>query len=132
MPRIEALQSEGATAPAPDLEYEDVRQSFLVRLRGERASLEALTSALGSAAPPAALAFVGIEGFAHRLRGAAAVFDFPELRDCAKVLELAAKAAVLKSAPFDEPMVRKAARELQARLCQLISATPSADVTALG
>jgi len=132
MPRIERLRSDGSNWPAPDLTYEEVRQSFLFRLHSERASLVSLSIALGSAAPTAELAFGNLEGFAHRLRGAAAVFDYPELRDSAKVLELAANAAALTSAAVNEPAVQIAAQHLQARLSHLIGGTPSADVTARG
>jgi HPt (histidine-containing phosphotransfer) domain-containing protein len=95
-----------------DLTYDDVRLSFLVRLHSEETRLAQLGAALKSAEADPAAAFVNLEMFAHRLRGAAAVFDFPELRDAAKELELAAAAAVTQRASFGEPLVQAAMRIL--------------------
>jgi HPt (histidine-containing phosphotransfer) domain-containing protein len=124
MARTELPQSADKQPAVPDVTYEEVRQSFLVRLHSEQTRLAALTAQLGSAEGNPAPAFANLEGFAHRLRGAAAVFDFPELRDVAKVLELAANAAVIERAPAHEPRVQSAIRTLSARLAQLTGGTP--------
>jgi HPt (histidine-containing phosphotransfer) domain-containing protein len=127
----ELPQSGGSQSAAPDVTYEDVRQSFLVRLHGEYTRLKDLTAALESAvlapAPSPSLVFVELEAFAHRLRGAAAVFDFPELRDAAKALELAANEAVVERAVADDSRVEAAIRLLRARLACLTEATSSSD-----
>jgi hypothetical protein len=116
--RIEQAQSGGAQTAVPDVTYEDVRQSFLLRLSSEHTRLVALAGALGSGAGDSA-AFGDLEGFAHRLRGAAAVFDFPELREAAKALEMAANDAMVGQAPVDDPRVQTAIRNLDARLAWL-------------
>jgi HPt (histidine-containing phosphotransfer) domain-containing protein len=87
------------TLPVPDepLEPEHalevVRRSFYLRLHDEKARLAALAVALRSCKSDAGPVFGELEMFAHRLRGAAAVFDAPELSEAAKALELAAAAA---------------------------------------
>jgi hypothetical protein len=131
MARIERLLTGDAASLPADLGYDEVRQSFLGRLRNERTHLVTLTRALESAASPAEFIFRELEGFSHRLRGAAAVFDFRELRDCAKELELAAGAAAFVSAPADEPRVKRATRELQERLMHLMGSAISSDLATL-
>ena len=125
MQRIEPLQSGGTQSTVPDVTYEDVRRSFLNRLPGEHTRLAGLADTLGSGAVASASAFGELEGFAHRLRGAAAVFDFPELRDAAKVLEIAANAGVLGRAPVTEPRVQAAIRSLVEQLTGLTRAPPT-------
>ena len=117
-----------ASKPAvPGVTYEDVHQSFQIRLSGEQARLTTLADALRCSDNGAASAFGELEWFAHRLRGAAAVFDYPELRDAAKVLEVAANAAVLEFAPFDEPRVQTAIRTLVLQLTRLTAGNPPLD-----
>jgi HPt (histidine-containing phosphotransfer) domain-containing protein len=112
-------------AKAAEIAYEEVRQSFRVRLRAEQARLTTLTEVLGSVAGNPATAFGDLEGFAHRLRGAAAVFDYPELRDVAKTLEQAACAAVVLRSSKSDPLVQNAMRILAARLtCMNEAALP--------
>jgi len=108
-----------------DASYEDVRQSFIIRLRSEQARLAVLADALGTAATDTASAFSDLEMFAHRLRGAAAVFDVPELRDAAKALELSAAAAAVRSSPSGEPLVVKGIRALEDMLSRLNGDTPA-------
>jgi HPt (histidine-containing phosphotransfer) domain-containing protein len=124
MARTEFPPSADAQAAVPDVTYEDVRQSFLVRLHSEQTRLTALAHVLGSAEGNPAPAFASLEGFAHRLRGAAAVFDFTDLRDVAKALEVAANAAVIERAPANEPRAQSAIRTLATRLAQLTGETP--------
>lgn len=118
-------RSSSGANPAPDAAYEAVRQSFLARLCAEQTRLTKLTEVLGSTTENPATVFGDLEGFAHRLRGAAAVFDFPELRDDAKTLELAASAAVVLGAPNSDPLVQNAIRALEARLSSLNGGTPA-------
>jgi len=66
--------------------------------------------------------------FAHRLRGAAAVFDFPGLRDDSKLLELAAGDAAIRLAPSGDPHVQKAMQLLWTRLTGLNGGTTSAQL----
>jgi HPt (histidine-containing phosphotransfer) domain-containing protein len=114
LPHIEESQSPAVTAAA----YQEVRQSFLVRLGSERARLLTLGDALaaGEGVPAAALEDLG--RFAHRLRGAAAVFQVPELHDAAKVLELAATAALEQMMPNYNLYLISSMRVLSATLAQ--------------
>ena len=108
--------SRSSKATVEDVAFEDVRQSFLNRLHSEQARLTVLGAALGSAQVDPASAFVDLEMFAHRLRGAAAVFELPELRDAAKALELAAAAAATERASIGEPLVQQTIQILTSRL----------------
>jgi len=110
-----------------DVTYEDVRQSFLLRLQNDEVRLAMLRGALGSAEVSPARAFADLEVFAHRLRGAAAVFNFPELRDAAKGLELASAVAAAEHSPMGEPLVQSAVRLLATRLARLNGSTLSSD-----
>ena len=111
---------------AEDATYQDACQSFLNRLDGEQARLVVLEEALAIAAEGPVTAFLDLEFFAHRLRGAAAVFDLPELRDDSKVLEFAAAKAVLRHAPINDPHVEAAIRLLKAQLTLVNGDKPSA------
>jgi hypothetical protein len=128
MPRIEHSHSVTRKPVAADIEFEEVRQSFLIRLHSEQTRLGVLQTALRAAGSDPVSAFMNLESFAHRLRGAAAVFDFPGLRDDSKVLELAAADAVLRLSPVGEPHVQTAMRMLTTRLTRLNGGTSSADV----
>jgi HPt (histidine-containing phosphotransfer) domain-containing protein len=94
---------------------ERVRQSFHARLEGERLRLASLAKALKAARGDAVI-LSDIEMFAHRLRGAAATFEVPELSADAKALELAAAA--------NEPSLWSALETLAARL-SLLSGGPT-------
>lgn len=131
MERTERPASWDSTRPTLDVSYEDVRQSFLIRLHSERSQLASLADALEMAQMDPTPAFVKLEVFAHRLRGAAAVFGLPELRDDSKALELAAAAAALEHAPFGEPHVQQTMRILASRLICLNEGTPLSNVVAL-
>jgi HPt (histidine-containing phosphotransfer) domain-containing protein len=106
-----------------DEEFAEVRLSFLARLPGEQVKLATLGKALGGAALDPWPVFGDLEYFAHRLRGAAAVFELPTLRDAAKALELAVAVAVRERATNVEPLVQKAMRALEARLASLHEGT---------
>jgi HPt (histidine-containing phosphotransfer) domain-containing protein len=120
MDHIERQRSIDANSPPADLTYEEVRQSFLFRLQRERSDLAALSLALKSAAPGTGSAYGNLERYAHRLRGAAAVFAYDEVRDCAKVLEFASKAALLENALADESRVQDAMCDLKVQLTRAI------------
>jgi HPt (histidine-containing phosphotransfer) domain-containing protein len=130
--RIEHPRAAESITVADDATYQDACQSFLDRLNGERARLAVLEAALAIAAEDQVTPFLDLEIFAHRLRGAAAVFDLPELREDSKVLELAAGKAVLRHAPINDPQVRAAIRLLKAQLIHVNRGKPSAaDAVAL-
>jgi HPt (histidine-containing phosphotransfer) domain-containing protein len=112
---------------SPDEEFAEVRRSFQDRLHGEQAKLATLATALECIALDPAQAFGDLAHFAHRLRGAAAVFEFPALCDTAKALELAAVAALGERAPNTDKRVKKAMRALDTRLASLNEGTRSLD-----
>jgi HPt (histidine-containing phosphotransfer) domain-containing protein len=106
-------------SPVTDAAFEEVRQSFIVRLGAEQEQLAILSQALQGAEEFPVGILEELERFAHRLRGAAAVFALPELRDAAKVLELAASAAVAKHASRNDLRLQRSTRLLAARLIRM-------------
>ena len=107
------------TAAQADEAFEEVRQSFLARLHGEQERLQFLADALGSAEINAPSVLGDLEVFAHRLRGAAAVFDAGTLSEDAKSLELAAAAASIAPRIDNDPFVWAAVRTLISRLASM-------------
>jgi hypothetical protein len=119
MPLTEPQSSARAQPTPSDDAFEEVRQSFLFRLHAEHARLLVLTDALASAKGNAAPAFGDLEIFAHRLRGAAAVFEAGALSEDAKALELAAAAASIAPVRDHDPFVWATLRTLTARLASM-------------
>jgi HPt (histidine-containing phosphotransfer) domain-containing protein len=103
---------------------EVVRQSFYARLHDEKARLSVLVTALESCEAESVTGFQQLETFAHRLRGAAAVFDAFELCEAAKALELAAAAASAGRVPCSDVSVRRALHLLTNRLASLTGSEP--------
>jgi HPt (histidine-containing phosphotransfer) domain-containing protein len=130
VPHTERTHSAGAKPTPSDITYDDVRKSFLFRLYAERTQLAALADSLGGGADSPASAFGKLEGFAHRLRGAAAMFDFPALSAASKALEFAANAALNGKAPPNEPRVQTAIGSLAAQLTGLTGDSPPAQAPA--
>lgn len=112
MARIEPQRSIDPNSPPADLTHDEVRRSFLLRLWRERDDLAALSQPMNSVAPAPEIAYKNLEKFAHRLRGAAAVFGYFEVRDCAKDLEIAAKG--------DASRIPQAVRDLNTQLTRAI------------
>ena len=102
-----------------DVSFEHVRWTFLARLHGDEVRLAVLHEALGVADECPESAFVDLEMFAHRLRGAAAVFNFPDLRDAAQGVELAASFASAGHLRVGEPLVHVAVGILATRMASL-------------
>jgi HPt (histidine-containing phosphotransfer) domain-containing protein len=130
LPRIEPTEFQRSTPIKLDVSFADVRRSFLDRLRGEQARLAFLAAALETAGMHNVSAFIDLEVFAHRLRGAAAVFELHELRDESKALELAASAATTRYSPDTRLQVGEAIRKLADRLIYLNQGLADASVTA--
>jgi HPt (histidine-containing phosphotransfer) domain-containing protein len=124
MPHIERAPLRDAK-PLPDPSYEEVRYSFLARLQSEQIRLAYLTEAIAAAGENTVAAFSELERFAHRLRGAAAVFDVPRLREASKGLELVAGEAARRRAPNNDPAVKDAVLALTAELAHLNGGAPS-------
>jgi hypothetical protein len=115
MPHPEGVRSPAANA-ATDAAFEEIRQSFIVLLGAEQERLAYLRHALQAADGFPVAVFEELERFAHRLRGAAAVFALPQLRDAAGVLELASSAALARHASNRDPRLRRSTRMLAAQL----------------
>ena|ERR1700733_10203840 len=109
-----ALQLQAMEPLSPDEEFEQLRQSFYGRLRREQTLLAALTEALGSANVDSGLVLADIERFAHRLRGAALVFEFGEIGNAAKAVELAAASG--ENGHWDAPSVMSNMQVLATKL----------------
>jgi HPt (histidine-containing phosphotransfer) domain-containing protein len=73
--------------------FEQLQEAFYSRLRQDRERLAVLRTALTHCGANLALPFEELASFAHRLRGAAAIFGAGEIRDAAHELEVAAHAA---------------------------------------
>ncbi len=99
--------------------YEEVRLSFCARLPGEAARLATLSTALNAAHQRPAAVFTDLREFAHRLRGAAAVFEEFALSAAAKALEYAAMAALAAGADSQDAALAAAMRALAVQLAQL-------------
>jgi hypothetical protein len=107
---------------SPDEEFAKLRGRFHRRLRKEHTQLTALIQALGGTKERPALIVPSIQAFAHRLRGAALVFEYPELAAKAKTVELSAIASLLRDGnPLYETAVVSAMNQLGSRLSHEIS-----------
>jgi hypothetical protein len=76
-------------ADTPERELAKLRRKFEVRLGDEQRRLTALTVILERTILTPSIVYADIHTFAHRLHGAALVFEFKEVGDAARVLELA-------------------------------------------
>ncbi len=119
MIRTEEQPAASAKAAHSDEAFEEVRQSFLLRLHSEQARLLVLTDALGSSGGNSASVLGDLEVFAHRLRGAAAVFSAGALSEDARLLELAVAAASIEPRSDNDPFVWAAVGTLITRLASI-------------
>jgi chemotaxis protein histidine kinase CheA len=115
----QALAPAGAdnrSASPQDDAYELVRLSFIARLRSEADTLATLSTTLADARRSPDSVFTEIREFAHRLRGAAAVFNELTLSDAARALECAAIAASEAHPTGADPVVTSAIQALTMQL----------------
>jgi len=101
-------------AAAPDDPLETLRSAFHFRLRSDRLQLTTLAAALARADGDTACIHEDIRLFAHRLRGAAAIFEATDIGTAAHALEQAASCVL--TAPVDDSCVWTALRRLADRL----------------
>jgi HPt (histidine-containing phosphotransfer) domain-containing protein len=73
--------------------FEELRGIFHARLRNDQVRLTTLSAVLAREESDARRTFDDIRQFAHRLCGAAAIFESPEIVAAAEALEKAARAA---------------------------------------
>jgi HPt (histidine-containing phosphotransfer) domain-containing protein len=113
------IESRQNRRPAPilvDDAFEQLRQAFNSRLRSDRVHLADLGTALTRAAAEPESIFEEIGMFAHKLRGAAAIFEAAEIGKAAMALELAATAASIAGAQNTDPPVWATLEALADRL----------------
>jgi HPt (histidine-containing phosphotransfer) domain-containing protein len=72
---------------------EELRAAFVARLLSDRVQFVALSAALAHAEEDAGSIFLDLRDRAHKIRGAAAVFEIAALAAAARALEIAAIAA---------------------------------------
>ena len=109
------IDNHGRIAPTPaamDDEFDRIRVTFYARLRCDRMRLTTLASALAQADGHPAGVFKALQGLAHRIRGAAAVFEATELGGAAYALEQAATTACDKRSDHSDGPVWLALEEL--------------------
>jgi HPt (histidine-containing phosphotransfer) domain-containing protein len=106
---------------APGSEFEKLRSAFHLRLGRERANLENLAAALTRADGGSALAFENLQFAAHRLHGAAAVFESFEVAEAASALEDASALASSGNAHKSDAAVSKALQNLIELLTRIVS-----------
>lgn len=95
-----------AKAPAtPQNHFEQLRGAFHTRLRWDRARLASLSNELQHAEGDSALIFDELRVVAHRICGAAAVFEAPEIGTAAYTLEQALITAIQAHAERTDPSV---------------------------
>lgn len=82
-----------AAAILPSDTFEQLQEAFHTRLRKDRVRLVVLSTALARCGANPALHFEELASFAHRLRGASAIFGAAEIRDTAHELEVSVHAA---------------------------------------
>jgi hypothetical protein len=109
---------------SPEQEFERLRGGFHERLRKELARLRVLNEALQSANVNFALLAGEIGMFAHRLCGAALVFEFAAIGAAAKAVEAAADLASLaKNGMAGEALIVSTMRVLAAKLSEEIGSS---------
>jgi HPt (histidine-containing phosphotransfer) domain-containing protein len=98
-------ESRPGSSGVADGELEHYRAALHDRLRRDRVRLTTLSATLARAEQDAACSFEEIRAFAHRLGGAAAVFEADEITAAAHSLEQAANRALSTNAGHFDPPV---------------------------
>ncbi len=109
-PRSSSTQTE------PDDPFEELRAAFHLRLRSDAVRLAVLAAALARADAEPAIIFEDIRLFAHRVRGAAALFGAPDIGSVADALEQAAFSAAAAHAENSDASIWTALEALAQRL----------------
>jgi HPt (histidine-containing phosphotransfer) domain-containing protein len=90
---------------ASDDRFEELREAFHIRLRSDRVRLTTLAAALARGEEDPARVFESIRLCAHRVRGAAAIFEASEVNVAANALEQAAGSASIGHADNSDAAV---------------------------
>jgi HPt (histidine-containing phosphotransfer) domain-containing protein len=105
MSSTKSLSSRRSIPIALDDARESLRRKFHRRLQSERTQLAALATALSQVGDEPSIAFEELRLCAHRMHGAAAVFEYLEVAAAAGSLERASEAASTAHAGnFDGPV----------------------------
>jgi hypothetical protein len=96
--------------------FAELSRAFYARLRSDRVHLATLSASLARSEGDASGVFEEIRVFAHRLRGAATIFEAAELGAVAETLEEASSAAVAAHADNSDAAVWAALVKLSNRL----------------
>jgi HPt (histidine-containing phosphotransfer) domain-containing protein len=100
-----SLSGRARTPIALDDARESLRRKFHCRLQSERIQLAALATALSQVGDEPSSAFEELRLCAHRMHGAAAVFDYLEVAAAAGSLEQASEvASTAHAGNFDRPV----------------------------
>jgi chemotaxis protein histidine kinase CheA len=118
-----------ATAILAEGTFEQLREAFHIRLRKDRVQFVVLGTALARCSTNPAMVFEELAMFAHRLRGASAIFGADEIRDAAHALEVAAHAARERRADEEDSQVWSALALLSDLLAAVTDATSSRALT---
>jgi HPt (histidine-containing phosphotransfer) domain-containing protein len=105
-----------ATAIEAEDRFAELSRAFYARLRNDRVHLATLSASLARIEGDASCVFEEIRVFAHRLRGAATIFEAAELGVAAQSLEEATSAAASTHADNSDPGVWAALVNLSNRL----------------
>src|SRR5579863_507228 len=119
------------TQTEPDDPFEQLRAAFHLRLRSDAVRLAVLAAALARADADPAIVFEDIRLFAHRVRGAAALFGAPDIASAADALEQAAFSAAAAHADNSDAFVWTALEALAQRLAAVNGKTNPATPGAL-
>jgi HPt (histidine-containing phosphotransfer) domain-containing protein len=112
---MKSIDNHGKMTSAPvemDDEFDRIRATFYARLRCDRMRLTTLAASLSRIEGHPGGIFKALQGLAHRIRGAAAVFEASELSGAAYALEQAATAACDKRSDHADGPVWSALEEL--------------------
>lgn len=105
MNSIRRTHSKAGIQIAPDDAQESLRRKFHQRLQSERIQLASLATALTQADKAPNGAFEELRLCAHRMHGAAAMFEYADVAAAAHALELASGGASVAHAGNFDPSV---------------------------
>ena len=92
-------------AVAPRDGFDELRDAFQARLKGDRVHFVVLSAALARTEENPARIFDDLQYRAHRLRGSASIFEVAEIASAANELEQAAASAAAGHADNTDPAV---------------------------
>jgi HPt (histidine-containing phosphotransfer) domain-containing protein len=131
MKSIENRPHDASAPVASDDEFEKLRDAFYERLRNDRVRLTTLAASLARAESEPGCIFETLQFMAHRIRGAAAIFEAAEIGIASKALEQAAVTASLRRAANGDAAVWSALEAL-VDLLAVAASTRSAAVRGFG